>query len=83
MTDAATQILNTYRDLARQPGDLVSLTHIRQYTDLDDATLTAVLKGLDRSRVIALEPETNRKALTGTEFAVKVGCEMQHNMYEL
>lgn len=82
-TDPATQILNTYRNLARWPGDLVSLTLIQQHTGLDNSTLTAILKGLDRSRIIALEPETNRKMLTGEEFSVNVGGEPQHVMHAL
>lgn len=84
MTTATTtenRIITTIRELATQPGDLVSLTQVRAaIADIDRTEQDRVLKAMDRARVIQLDPAPNRKALTSAaiEAAMVIGGEPKH-----
>ena len=75
------QIMAAYDGLSKQHGDLVSLVRLRdQLSQIDRADLDKALKAMDRERVIQLEPDPNRKALTREvrEAAVSIGGEDKH-----
>jgi 2'-5' RNA ligase len=74
-------IADTYRRLAGKPGDLVSLAVLRgnlQHISHDE--LTAVLKEMDRERLIQLDPDSNAKAIPkeGRNAAIRLGGEDKH-----
>jgi len=75
------QILSAYAALTKRSGDLVSLVRLRQeLASVDRAELDKVLKAMDRSRAIQLEPEPNRKVLSDDahEAAIRIGGEDKH-----
>jgi hypothetical protein len=75
------QVLAAYHGLSKRHGDLVSLVRLRdQLADIKPETLDRTLKAMDRQRVIQLEPDPNRKALTieARDAAVKIGGEDKH-----
>lgn len=75
------QIMAVYEGLSKQHGDLVSLVRLRdQLSQIDRADLDKALKAMDRQRMIQLEPDPNRKALTreAREGALSIGGEDKH-----
>jgi hypothetical protein len=81
VTSTEDRIIATIRSLAAQPNDLVSLARVRAaIDDVDHAEMTRVLKAMDRARVIQLDPDPNRKALTSAaiEAAIEIGGEPKH-----
>jgi hypothetical protein len=79
--DVEGQILTAYSDLAKRHGDLVSLVRLRsRLAAVDRAALDQTLKTMDRSRLIQLEPDPNRKALPpeAHEAAIRIGGEDKH-----
>ncbi|MBB5868727.1 hypothetical protein F4553_002106 [Allocatelliglobosispora scoriae] len=75
------RVLDAYSKLAKRPGDLVSLVHLRDsLADISKADLDRVLKAMDRQRTIQLEPDPNRKALPpeAHEAAISIGGEDKH-----
>lgn len=74
-------VMRVYAELARHPGDLVSLVRLRgSLPHIKHGELTAVLKEMDRERLIQLDPDSNRKALPpeAHEAAVMLGGEPKH-----
>jgi len=79
--DVEGQVLTAYTALAKQHGDLVSLVRLRkQLASVDRSVLDRTLKVMDRSRIIQLEPDPNRKALppAAHEAAIRIGGEDKH-----
>lgn len=75
------RIIAAIRSMAAQPNDLVSLARVRAaIADVDHAEMTRTLKAMDRARVIQLDPDPNRKALTeaARAAAVELGGEPKH-----
>ncbi|MEV0459263.1 hypothetical protein [Catellatospora methionotrophica] len=75
------RVLAVYGELAARPGDLVSLARLRgKLADVARADLDRVLKSMDRSRIIQLDPDPNRKALPpeAVEAAITIGGEDKH-----
>ncbi len=62
-----------YQELAVEPGALVSLARLRdQLPEIARPRLDEVLLDLDRQRVIQLEPDPNRIALSGQAKAAAI-----------
>lgn len=64
-----------------EPGDLVSLARVRdELPDLDRGDVDAALLRLDRARIIQLEPDSNRRALSdrAKAAAIPLGGEYMH-----
>lgn len=81
MASTEDRIIATIESLAELPGDLVSLARVRAaIADVDHAEMTRVLKAMDRARVIQLDPDPNRKALSqvAIDAAVEIGGEPKH-----
>lgn len=75
------EVMEVYSRLAAKPGALVSLVKIRGHLPhLRHGELTAVLKQMDRERIIQLDPDPNRKALPpeAHEAAIVIGGEPKH-----
>jgi len=74
-------VMQAYAALSAEPGGLVSLVKLRdKLKHLDRAELDAVLKQMDRERIIQLSPDPNQKALPAAarEAAVMLGGSQQH-----
>jgi hypothetical protein len=75
------RIKHAYGELAGQPGDLVSLARLRdELPDIPRKSLDAALLDLDRQRVIRLDTDPNRKALSdrAKAAAIPLGGEDMH-----
>jgi len=75
------QVLAIYGELAKRPGDLVSLARLRgKLAEVRRDDLDKALKAMDRQRIIQLEPDPNRKALPAEahEAAIRIGGEDKH-----
>jgi hypothetical protein len=80
-TSIENRVLATYEELAKRPGDLVSLSRLRgKLVDVARTDLDRVLKAMDRERIIQLDPDPNRKALPpeAREAAINIGGEDKH-----
>jgi hypothetical protein len=77
----ADRVRQAYADLADKPGDLVSLARLRdELPDISRKILDEVLLDLDRQRVIQLEPDPHRVALSdrAKAAAIPLGGEDKH-----
>lgn len=75
------RIRRAYGELAGEPGDLVSLARLRdELPDVPRRSLDQALLDLDRQRVIQLDPDPNRKALSdrAKAAAIPLGGEDMH-----
>jgi DNA-binding PadR family transcriptional regulator len=75
------RILDAYRLLAANPGDLVRLAALRQHlTGVDRADQDRALTDLDRRREIHLDPDPARHELTpdAHDAAILIGGEAKH-----
>lgn len=75
------RIRQAYGELSGEPGDLVSLARLRdELPDIPRKSLDEALLGLDRQRVIQLEPDPHRIALTdrAKAAAIPLGGEDMH-----
>ncbi|GAA1771584.1 hypothetical protein [Luedemannella helvata] len=79
--DVETRIRSVYRDLARVPGDWISLADLRaSLADLDRSTVDEALRVLSRQADVQLIPVANSKALDtrDREAALRLGGEDIH-----
>lgn len=75
------RIQQAYRELAGEPGALVSLARLRdKLPDVPRRSLDEALLAMDRQRVIQLDPDPNRKALSdrAKAAAIPLGGEDMH-----
>jgi hypothetical protein len=75
------EIASIYSQLADRPNDLVSLARLRaSLPHISREELDAVLKQMDRERLIHLDPDPNTKAIPkeGKDAAVRLGGEDKH-----
>jgi hypothetical protein len=75
------RIRRAYAGLAAEPGDLVSLARLRdKLPHISRESLDQALLDLDRQRMIQLEPDPNRKALSdrAKAAAIPLGGEDMH-----
>lgn len=75
------RLAEAYRKLRGKPGDLVSLTHIRnELADVPTDEVNAALKRLDRERALNLVPDSNQKAIPqiGWDAALRIGPQDNH-----
>lgn len=76
------KVREIYDGLVQQPGDWAGIVDIRRQLgdQYDRAEVDSVLKQLDRSGVVVIAPESNRKALTEEDHAaaIRIGGEDNH-----
>jgi hypothetical protein len=80
-TDLEERIRKAYSSLTARPGDHLMLADLREaLPDVSTATLDAALVRLNRSRDVALVPESNQKMLTAVQraAAVTIGNQFKH-----
>lgn len=79
--DVEEQILAAYSQLAKRPGQLVSLVKLRwSLANVARDVMDKTLKAMDRQRLIQLDPDPNTKALPpeAHEAAIRIGGEDKH-----
>lgn len=75
------QVRSAYRSLARHPGAWVSVADLRaRLAGAGRAEVDAALRDLERSPDVSIVPESNQKALSGTDrdAAVRIGGQDKH-----
>ena len=74
------RIRAAYRQLAREPGDWVSLAELRPLVGAGREEVDAVLRRLNRSHQASIIPEQNQRVLTQADedAAVRIGGENKH-----
>ncbi len=81
MADVQARVRAAYVELAREPGDWVSLTRVRErLADVARADVDAALESMIELPDVNIVPASNQKALTGADraAAVRIGNEDKH-----
>jgi hypothetical protein len=79
--DVQARVRAAYVELAREPGDWVSLTRVRErLADVARADVDATLESMIELPDVNIVPASNQKALTGADraAAVRIGNEDKH-----
>jgi hypothetical protein len=84
--DLTTRIMAAYRELVNRPGGTITLVQLRnRLGSVNRATLDRTLLDMDDQRLIQLEPDPDRAALTSEdrEAAVTMCGQAMHLMREV
>jgi hypothetical protein len=79
--DVQTRIRQAYTELARRPGEWVTLADLRaRLVGLERSTVDAALVSLNQRREVSIVPESNQKTLTAEQraAAVSIGNQDRH-----